>query len=90
MADQLMGLLWSRPNRLSLRTTWVTPATIALALAAAIFAGAGGIALGVAAVTTGKLVVLFAGITGVLVGIACGVLALYGIRQRLIASSRSG
>ena len=85
-----MGLLWSRPNRLSLRSTWVTPATIALALAAAIFAGAGGIALGAFAVMTGKLVLLFAGIIGVPFGIACSVLALYGIRQRLIASSRSG
>ena len=51
MADLFMGLMWSRPGGLSLRTTWVTPATLALAAAVVLFAGLGGlggIAYGVA------------------------------------------
>ncbi len=31
VADLFMGLMLSRPGRLSLRTTWVTPATLLLA-----------------------------------------------------------
>ena len=42
-ADRFMALMWSRPGGLSLRTTWVTPATIWLGLAVVVTLGLPGL-----------------------------------------------
>lgn len=42
LADAFMALMLSRPRSGSLRTTWVTPATLGLAAAVGLLAAAGG------------------------------------------------
>ena len=87
LADLFMGLMWSRPGGLSLRTTWVTPATLALAAAVVLFAGfggLGGIAYGVA---NRQLLLVLGGLIAVALGIGAATVALYGIRQRTLPST---
>ena len=78
-----MGFMWSRPRGLSLEHAWVTPATIVLGL---VLAGAG-LAAGVAALVHGSA----AGWPWMAIGLillwlaaGSGVVAVYGIRQRLL------
>ena len=87
LADLFMGLMWSRPGGLSLRTTWVTPATLALAAAVVLFGGfggLGGIAYGVA---NRQLLLVLGGLIAVVLGIGAATVALYGIRQRTLPST---
>jgi hypothetical protein len=80
-----MGLMWSRPGGLSLRTTWVTPATIALGTAVALVVGVGGILAAVYGAAGGNSLVLVLGIAAWGLGLGSGAVAFYGIRQRWIA-----
>ena len=84
LVDRVMGALWSRPGGLSLRTTWVTPATIVLGL---LVGGAAAI-LAVAAIINGLAVAnileLGGGVLACVLGASGGSVALFGIRQRLI------
>ncbi|HET9849646.1 MAG TPA: hypothetical protein VFR68_13945 [Candidatus Dormibacteraeota bacterium] len=83
-ADLFMGLMLSRPGGLSLRTAWVTPATIALAGAGFVVVGVPGIAALVAGVAERNLLLVGAGVVGLLVAGGAGAVALFGIRQRLL------
>jgi hypothetical protein len=89
VADLFMGLMWSRPGGLSLRTTWVTPATIGLGIAALALLGLPGLlALGDGLATRNGLS-LVAGIVGLALAAGAGVVAVFGIRQRFLARLRS-
>jgi hypothetical protein len=80
-----MGLMWSRPGGLSLRTTWVTPATLWLSSGVVVlvgFPGIGAIAYGIA---TGQLLSLLAGLVAAAFGTGAGAVAIYGIRQQHLA-----
>ena len=85
LADLFMALMWSRPGGLSLRTTWVTPATLALSIAVAL----GGVVAGPAAIAFGlghgAVTWMLAGL--IAIGLAGGAasVAIYGIRQRVLA-----
>ncbi len=84
VADRFMALMWSRPGGLSLRTTWVTPATIWLALAVVValgIPGLGAIAYGIA---TRQVLLAFGGLIAAALGAGGGTVAVYGIRQRLL------
>lgn len=84
-ADLFMALMLSRPGGLSLRTTWVTPATIGLAVAAVAFIGLPGcIALALGLVRL-NLLLAGGGILGMTIAAGAGAVALYGIRQRLLS-----
>ena len=80
-----MGLMWSRPGGLSLRTAWVTPATIALGIAVALLLGVIGIVAAVDGVAGGNPLLVLVGVAGWGLGLGSGGVALYGIRQRRIA-----
>jgi hypothetical protein len=82
--DLVMGLLWSRPGGLSLRTTWVTPATIALGLLVGGFAGIAGLAAILVGTTSANLGALGGGLLACVLALGAGTVALFGIRQRLI------
>jgi hypothetical protein len=82
--DLVMGLLWSRPGGLSLRTTWVTPATIALGLLVGGFAGITGLAAIFIGMASENLGVLGGGVLACVLAVGAGTVALFGIRQRLI------
>ena len=82
-----MALMWSRPGGLSLRTTWVTPATIwlALALVVALLPGLGVIAYGIA---SRQLLLALGGVIAAVLGIGGGTVAVYGIRQHRLLRAR--
>ena len=83
-ADLFMALMLSRPGGLSLRTTWVTPATIGLAVAALGFIGLPGcVALALGLVRL-NLLLAGGGLIGMMIAAGGGAVALYGIRQRLL------
>jgi hypothetical protein len=85
VADLFMGLMWSRPGGLSLRTTWVTPATLWLGIAAVVVVGLPGIgAVGFGLVTAQPLSIA-AGVVAMALAFGAGTAALYGIRQRSLA-----
>lgn len=88
LADGFMALMWSRPGGLSLRTTWVTPATIGLGLAVVVALGLPGIGVIVYGIAAGQLLLPFGGLLAVGLGVGGGTVAAYGIRQRLL--SRTG
>lgn len=88
-ADLFMGLMWSRPGGLSLRTTWVTPATLGLSVAVILAVGLPGIGAIAYGIGSRQALVVFGGLVAAALGIGAGTVALYGIRQRrLSASSR--
>ena len=82
-----MGLMWSRPGGLSLRTTWVTPATIWLGLALVAALGLPGLGAVVYGVASQQLLLALGGLVAAALGGGGGTVALYGIRQRLLRSS---
>jgi len=89
VADRFMALMWSRPGGLSLRTTWVTPATIWLAVAVVValgIPGLGAIAYGIA---TRQVLLAFGGLIAAALGAGGGTVAVYGIRQRLLSVGES-
>jgi hypothetical protein len=87
LADVFMGLMWSRPGGLSLRTTWVTPATLGLALAVILVVGLPGLGAIAYGIANRQLLLLVGGLIAAALGIGAGAVALYGIRQRSLRSS---
>ena len=89
VADRFMALMWSRPGGLSLRTTWVTPATIGLAAAVIValgLPGLGAIAYGIA---TRQVLLTAGGFIAVILGAGAAAVALYGVRQRRLRRRRT-
>jgi hypothetical protein len=86
LADLFMGLMWSRPGGLSLRTTWVTPATLGLALAVILVVGLPGLGAIVYGIANRQLLLVVGGLIAAALGIGAGAVALYGIRQRSLRS----
>ena len=87
LADLFMGLMWSRPGGLSLRTTWVTPATLALAVGVVLFAGLGGLAGIAYGVANRQVLLVLGGLIAVALGVGAATVALYGVRQRTLPSA---
>ena len=85
IADAVMAVMWSRPGGLSLGATWVTPATIWLCVALSAAAAILAFALITAGLGSSHLVGVLAGLLSLAVGSAVGTVALYGVRQRLLA-----
>jgi hypothetical protein len=79
--------MWSRPGGLSLRTTWVTPATLGLALAVILIVGFPGLGAIVYGIANRQLLLLFGGAIGTALGIGAAAVALYGVRQRRISAN---
>jgi hypothetical protein len=86
LADLFMGLMWSRPGGLSLRTTWVTPATLGLAVAVVVIVGIPGIGAIAYGIVARQLLVLVGGLVAVALGAGAAAVAIYGIRQRLLSA----
>jgi len=82
VADRFMALMWSRPGGLSLRTTWVTPATIWLGLAVVVALGFPGLGAVVYGAASRQVLVVVGGLVAAALGAGGGTVALYGIRQR--------
>jgi hypothetical protein len=89
LADLFMGMMWSRPGGLSLRTTWVTPATLGLALAVILVVGLPGLGAIVYGIANRQVLLVVGGLIAAALGIGAGALALYGIRQRRLPSAAS-
>jgi hypothetical protein len=85
LADAVMWLMFSRPGGLSLRTTWVTPATIWLCSAVSATAVVLGLAACSHGLSTGYIVPLLAGLIALTGAVGCASVAVYGARQRLLA-----
>ena len=85
VADVFMGLMWSRPGGLSLRTTWVTPATIALAVAVVPLVGVAGVAALVYGLTSGRILFVIGGLIAITLTAGAATTAVYGVRQRLLS-----
>jgi tellurite resistance protein TehA-like permease len=82
IADAVMVLMVSRPPGGSLRTARVTKVTIWLALLTLVVLGVASGWLMEAAVTGGKWILVLPAATGLGLSAGCGILALFGIRQR--------
>jgi len=82
VADRFMALMWSRPGGLSLRATWVTPATIWLGLAVLVALGIPGLGAVLFGVASRQVLVVLGGLVAAALGSGGGTVALYGIRQR--------
>lgn len=80
-----MALMWSRPGGLSLRTTWVTPATIWLTMALVIALGLPGLGAVTYGVATRQVLLALGGLIAAALGAGAGTVALYGVRQRRLA-----
>lgn len=83
-----MALMWSRPGGLSLRTTWVTPATIWLGLAVVAALGVPGLAVVAYGIATGQVLLDLGGLLAATLGAGGGTVAVFGIRQRLLARAQ--
>lgn len=84
VVDLVMGLLWSRPGGLSLRTTWVTPATIGLGLVVSAVAGFSGLAATAYGIRAAYIPETVGGLLALVLAVGAGAVAIFGIRQRLI------
>ena len=82
IADLFMGLMWSRPGGLSLRTTRVTTVTIGLAIGTAVFSVAAAVALVSVALRAHSWLLLAGALLALGLAVGAGCLAAYGIRQR--------
>jgi hypothetical protein len=87
LADLFMGLMWSRPGGLTLRTTWVTPATLTLAAAVVLLAGLGGLGGIAYGVANRQLLLVLGGLIAVALGVGAATVGLYGVRQRTLPST---
>lgn len=85
VADVFMGLMWSRPGGLSLRTTWVTPATIALAIAVVPLVGLPGVAALVYGLISGGILFIVGALIALALTGGAAITAVYGVRQRRLA-----
>ena len=88
VADRFMGLMWSRPGGLSLRTTWVTPATIGLAAAVIVALGLPGLGAIVYGIANRQFLLAFGGLVAAVLGTGAGAVAIYGVRQRRLRRAR--
>ncbi len=88
VADLFMILMFSRPPGGSLRTARVTPLTIWLAGAVAALAGIPALVLLVHAVARFEPLLIPIGLLGVAIGFGSGVLAVFGVRQRILIAAR--
>jgi len=86
VADLFMGLMWSRPGGLSLRTTWVTPATLGLAVAVILAVGLPGLGAIGYGIANRQVLVTFGGLVAVALGAGAAAVALYGVRQRRLSA----
>jgi hypothetical protein len=77
-----MALMWSRPGGLSLRTTWVTPATIWLGAVVVLVVGLPGLAAIGYGIANRQILLVFGGLIATALGIGAATVAVYGIRQR--------
>jgi hypothetical protein len=80
-----MALMLSRPGGLSLRNTWVTPATIWLTLAVVVVLGIPGLAGMSYGIASGQILVALGGVIASLLGAGAATVAVYGIRQRRLS-----
>jgi hypothetical protein len=87
IADAFMGLMLSRPQGLSVRTTRVTVVTIWLSMGTAVLSAAATLALVSVALRGGGWLLLLGAIVIAALGLGSGCLALYGIRQRWLIKS---
>lgn len=71
-----MGLMWSRPGGLSLRTTWVTPATIWLCVPVSVIAGLLGVATAGYGLVSAQPMLLLAGLAAVILAGGTGSVAI--------------
>ena len=85
LADLVMWLMFSRPGGLSLRTTWVTPATILLCSSVAFAAGILGVVAFSYGLNSGYVLPLIAGLFSITAAIGCASIAVYGARQRVLS-----
>ena len=83
-----MALMWSRPGGLSLRTTWVTPATIWLGLGLVVALGLPGLGAIVYGIGTRQALFALGGLLAAALGAGGGTVAVYGIRQRILLRAR--
>lgn len=89
IADLVMGVLWSRPGGMSLRTTWVTPATILLGVPIAAAAAIASVAAIWRGLASGQALLTIGGVLLGVVAASIGCVALYGIRQRMLPRTSS-
>ncbi len=80
-----MSLMWSRPGGLSLRNTWVTPATIWLTAAVVALLGIPGLAAISYGIASHQMLLAVGGMIAAVLGAGAGTVAIYGIRQRRLA-----
>jgi hypothetical protein len=85
VVDRFMALMWSRPGGLSLRDTWVTPATIWLAAAVVVALGLPGLGAVVYSVATGQILIAAGGLLATVLAAGAATVAVYGIRQRRLS-----
>jgi hypothetical protein len=88
IADRFMALMWSRPGGLSLRTTWVTPATIALAAAVIVAVGLPGLGAIVYGIANRQILLTLGGLVAAVLGVGAAAVAVYGVRQRRLRRGR--
>lgn len=84
LVDIFMWLMFSRPGGLSLRTTWVTPATIWLCSGVAVAAGLLGLLAASYGLSSGYLLPLIGGLFSIAAALGSAAVAFYGARQRLL------
>jgi hypothetical protein len=85
IADAFMWVMLSRPGGLSLRTTWVTPATIWLCLGVAVPLLPLAVGLLGLGITGTQPLTIVGGLVALAFGVGAGTVALFGVRQRILA-----
>jgi hypothetical protein len=88
IADLFMILMYSRPPGGSLRTARVTLMTIWLAAAVAVLVGIPAAVLLVHGVAGLQPLPIAIGLVGLAVGLGAGILAVFGVRQRILIAAR--
>jgi hypothetical protein len=88
VADRFMAVMWSRPGGLSLRTSWVTPATIWLAAAVIVAVGLPGLGAIVYGIASRQILLAFGGVVAAMLGTGAAAVAVYGVRQRRLRRAR--
>ncbi len=87
VADLFMILMYSRPPGGSLRTARVTLMTIWLAAAVAVLAGIPAAVLLMYATAGFQPLFILVGLLGVAIGLGSGILAVFGVRQRILIAA---
>jgi len=84
LVDAFMWLMLSRPGGLSLRTAWVTSATIWLCLGVAVILFPLSAVLLASGISGARLLLLVGGLVAIALAVGTGAIALYGTRQRFL------